>query len=980
MSRESIWVFALVLLLPVLSWAEPVSDTLVDGGGGIYTIDATDYEVQVYFIAESCWGREPTVRFVINGVMTNALGEGRSHVTGGVRITVDDIFITGPDRSVVFVLERVPGERDSAWQTIAPDADVHDTLLVELDHENGNADADLKTYTIGGREYKVTLDEEDDAFFFLCEDDYPWVFIHVDDCDAHFLESSSRRFPYSLVALDRLEANRDAVLVSFALDAREGTRCGDGELFDITCDGFRERREECDDGDDDNTDGCTSECLICGRRDEQPQKARCCEGLGVVASDGFRIAEQDVCEPLDGAALEFWAFQGGKRSIILEESIVAVWSPEVFNPRGGSARASLLQVVHDYPNKVTDLQGDEYSAFTGSRPTLSIGVGEEMVHAESRFELVEAEVDADPRHAKLRISKAMGEENTYRLDYSAFGVSRVREGFDYEAECRVNEGAQVSSILKMPQYEFYLHPDRVPVWGEDFPLGFEVVDVTNPYSGEPTATFIVRGERFEGVESGDSIFLGAWEDVTKINEDGVGALTLQVDDIVADDDKGSVLLHQEYYRPSYHGSCIDYDGGLDFVTPGVVETDVRVVRDRCGFFGDHFWADSDSETLFEVSCREGYPWVETIHRCLDRCVDGRCCSGAECEEEVAFAGEEQAVNETSGNESEQGIGGCVDSDGGVNVSVRGVACRTEVQRCLADGCRGDDVLIESFCRKTNDGWIVDTQEHICPQGTACREGMCIAVSASACPPAECAQIGSRCEGGVRLVSQRCTIYKPPACEAEVVEQVRNVGACVQDGRCGDGVVDAGEQCDDGNEDGTDGCLPSCRQCMLEGVRVESRSGVGCCDGLVDREGVCRHPDLGGCPNGVLEAGEECDDGDADERDGCTSWCERCTTVGERIQLIAGVASKCCPGLEKRDGLCLEPAPCDGCRVDGSCLGVGKRIDGSYCSEQGGLKPQVVSGGLCAAHHECVDGFCQEGVCRDAGALRRIVLWFFSWWG
>ncbi len=60
--------------------------------------------------------------------------------------------------------------------------------------------------------------------------------------------------------------------------------------------------------------------------------------------------------------------------------------------------------------------------------------------------------------------------------------------------------------------------------------------------------------------------------------------------------------------------------------------------------------------------------------------------------------------------------------------------------------------------------------------------------------------------------------------------------------CGNGTVDPGEQCDDGNLLNGDGCDANCR---LEGAV---------------------------CGNGVLEAGEQCDDGNTNNGDGCNANC------------------------------------------------------------------------------------------------------------
>ena len=59
--------------------------------------------------------------------------------------------------------------------------------------------------------------------------------------------------------------------------------------------------------------------------------------------------------------------------------------------------------------------------------------------------------------------------------------------------------------------------------------------------------------------------------------------------------------------------------------------------------------------------------------------------------------------------------------------------------------------------------------------------------------------------------------------------------------CGDGVVDAGEECDDGNLTSGDGCDANCT--------------------------------LTGCGNGIVTAGEACDDGNLIGGDGCSATCK-----------------------------------------------------------------------------------------------------------
>jgi cysteine-rich repeat protein len=68
--------------------------------------------------------------------------------------------------------------------------------------------------------------------------------------------------------------------------------------------------------------------------------------------------------------------------------------------------------------------------------------------------------------------------------------------------------------------------------------------------------------------------------------------------------------------------------------------------------------------------------------------------------------------------------------------------------------------------------------------------------------------------------------------------------------CGDGHVDPGEACDDGNRINGDGCSATCA--------VEQPAG-GC---VVD----C-------CGNGEIDPGEACDDGNAFSGDGCSETCQ-----------------------------------------------------------------------------------------------------------
>jgi cysteine-rich repeat protein len=93
--------------------------------------------------------------------------------------------------------------------------------------------------------------------------------------------------------------------------------------------------------------------------------------------------------------------------------------------------------------------------------------------------------------------------------------------------------------------------------------------------------------------------------------------------------------------------------------------------------------------------------------------------------------------------------------------------------------------------------------------------------------------------------------------------------------CGNGIVEPGEECDDGNLIAGDGCDPLCAwEAPICGNGV-LEAGEECDDGnLVAGDGcdpVCQvEPPI--CGNGILEPGEECDDGNTIAGDGCDASC------------------------------------------------------------------------------------------------------------
>src|SRR3989344_4556560 len=96
-------------------------------------------------------------------------------------------------------------------------------------------------------------------------------------------------------------------------------------------------------------------------------------------------------------------------------------------------------------------------------------------------------------------------------------------------------------------------------------------------------------------------------------------------------------------------------------------------------------------------------------------------------------------------------------------------------------------------------------------------------------------------------------------------------SCPQLPVCGDGHVDAGEQCDDGNTYNNDGCTNQCELPQCGDGYVQA--GEQCDDGnTYNNDGCTNQCELPQCGDGYVQAGEQCDDGNTANGDGCTNQC------------------------------------------------------------------------------------------------------------
>ncbi|MEZ4385148.1 MAG: DUF4215 domain-containing protein [Nannocystaceae bacterium] len=174
--------------------------------------------------------------------------------------------------------------------------------------------------------------------------------------------------------------------------------------------------------------------------------------------------------------------------------------------------------------------------------------------------------------------------------------------------------------------------------------------------------------------------------------------------------------------------------------------------------------------------------------------------------------------------------------------------------------------------------------------------------------------------------------------------------------CGDGVVDAGEACDDGADNGEG---MACKGDCTLNVCGDGDNGPeeSCDDGnLVDGDGCSAACVEEECGNGIVDVDEGCDDGNAVDDDGCTNACAL-PSCGDGI-VQGGAGEACDDGAENGAGkACKGDCSLNVCG-DGD-LGPGEGCDDGNTANNDGCSAQCIG-------ESCGDGKVQDGEACDDG--------------
>ncbi|MBQ8037167.1 MAG: DUF4215 domain-containing protein, partial [Proteobacteria bacterium] len=190
--------------------------------------------------------------------------------------------------------------------------------------------------------------------------------------------------------------------------------------------------------------------------------------------------------------------------------------------------------------------------------------------------------------------------------------------------------------------------------------------------------------------------------------------------------------------------------------------------------------------------------------------------------------------------------------------------------------------------------------------------------------------------------------------------------CVQaepsDPVCGNGVIDSGEQCDDGNKVNGDGCSADCKteevpQCG-NGV---IDSGEQCDDGnKVNGDGCsadCQTEEVPQCGNGVIDSGEQCDKNNF----GGYTCRIKCAEAGMNYSGAFACTDQCTVDESACKCISSETAICGNGEVEtGEDCDDGNVKDGDGCSKN--CKNEVCGNGVLDFGEDCDDGNTADGDC------------------
>lgn len=192
-----------------------------------------------------------------------------------------------------------------------------------------------------------------------------------------------------------------------------------------------------------------------------------------------------------------------------------------------------------------------------------------------------------------------------------------------------------------------------------------------------------------------------------------------------------------------------------------------------------------------------------------------------------------------------------------------------------------------------------------------------------------------------------------------------VGDACESPLCGNGTVDSGEDCDDGNSNNNDDCTNLCLNATCgDGIVWNAGSGTEQCDdGDGSNNNACTNACLSAvCGDGIVwnlgGGSEACDDGDSNNNNDCTNACLN-ATCGDGIVWNAGTGTETCDGDGAGNG--GETATCDTDCTAASCGdGTLNLTAGETCDDGNAINNDDCT-------NVCTPADCGDGIVWNQGA-------------
>lgn len=412
-------------------------------------------------------------------------------------------------------------------------------------------------------------------------------------------------------------------------------------------------------------------------------------------------------------------------------------------------------------------------------------------------------------------------------------------------------------------------------------------------------------------------------------------------------------------------------GGTSLLTPGSFYRVILLTREGSGI------RSSTMMPLTGLNNPDGFAWIFRVRPGDDSFCQPSRVDVTPTEKYESRVGARQGFFAAPFTEpdqcSEQGqllmsLGGYSWSIDDVNVAtlLNGGAIDTASVR--VPGCNGACTQIGSQGQagkiaRCGDGVVQTTDVSYCISGRTRSGASCVVLAAGSVGSEECDETSALC-------NSRC-LWEPV------------VSISQTNGTCGDGNIQANEDCDYGSiciganaasgiVDGTD-CTRNRAACTSAGGTCEPRETRGCsifCRNLGSRSGGST------CGNSDVADGEDCDDGNVTNGDGCSANCvyegssrEITSLCGNGI-IEAGEACERAPsngpwpaGCDQKTCLNTGTSPC-ATATSAACCGNGVTEGGEDC-EDGNTNPGDGCSPICklegSSESYAVASFCGDGV-------------------